>query len=355
MIGLLRVGLVRGGRKIGVALLAVLALAFAVAVIPPGASTQAGASPRGPSPRTVEVVTVPSLAGVQFILDGVTGTTGPNGRAVLPDTNLKGAVDNVKVPDQDLGGGLRISLDRVGIDPNHGEFQRRLLVELDEDRAITMTFKTQTGLAISLNDLRAVVMVNSQGQQFHFDGIQLRQPVWLPVSRPAQDPQGVQGRAVSYTVSSVMVHGNNVVNAGQQRFVPTQTTQWVITGLFFDLVVQGDELLTGDPSGHAVELTFPDKTVQTVRFGHGHRATIRNLPRGDYQVHVSGGVMTLTSSVHLSQSQTATQAVITLKDFIMIGALGLIILSGLLLAGTIGRRRRRDDRLAQPEEVLLAA
>jgi hypothetical protein len=104
-----------------------------------------------------------------------------------------------------------------------------------------------------------------------------------------------------------------------------------------------------------VELTFPDKTVQTVRFGHGHRATIRNLPRGDYQVHVSGGVMTLTSSVHLSQSQTATQAVITLKDFIMIGALGLIILSGLLLAGTIGRRRRRDDRLAQPEEVLLAA
>ncbi|HEX9548227.1 MAG TPA: hypothetical protein VF942_12880 [Acidimicrobiales bacterium] len=332
-----------------------MALAFAVGVIPPGASTRAGAAPRGPSPRTVEVVTVPSLAGVQFVLDGVTSRTGPNGRAVLPDTNLKGAVDNVKVPDQDLGGGLRISLYRVGIDPNHGEFQRRLLLELDEDRAITMTFTTQTGLAISPSDVRSVVMVNSQGQQFRFDGIQLRQPVWLPVSRPAQDPQGIQGRAVSYTVSSVMVHGNNIVNTGQQRFVPTQTTQWVITGLFFDLVIQGDELLTGDPIGQAVELTFPDKTVRTVRFGRGHRVTVRNLPRGDYQVRVTGGLMKLTSSVHLSRIQTVTQAVITVRDVIMIGALGFVILSGLLLAGTIGRRRRRDDRLAQTEEVLLAA
>lgn len=332
------------------------AMLLATGMTIPGGLMPAGASPRAPSPRTVEIITAPALPGVHFNLDGVDGTTGPNGRAVLPETNLKGAVDNVKVPDQDLGHGLRISLYRVGIDANHGEFQRKLVLELNEDRAITMTFKTQTGLPVNVADVRSVVMTNSQGQQFHLDANQLRQPVWLPVTRPAQDALGVEGRPISYTISAVIVHGNNVVNVGQQRFVPSQTTQWVLTGLFFDLLVQGDELLTGNPYGRSVELTYPDKTVKTVPFGRGHRVVLHTLPRGDYQVRVHGGAMTLTSSVHLSSNQSATQAVVTLKDFLMIGVLGLFILSGLFLAGTIGRRRRRAAEQPEgPEEVALAA
>jgi hypothetical protein len=301
------------------------------------------------TPRTVNVVVVPEYPGVQFTLGGTPAVTGPGGTVTVVDPNLNDAAQNLVLNEQQLGPYLRVSLDRVANDPNHGVFSRRLVVELDADSAVTIHPLTPQRTALPLTEVESVTLNDSLGRTTRISPSQLRAPVWLASSRPSPVTDGVSSRLVTYSVKSVMVRGTNVVNSGQLRFTANRSLTWNVPVILHSLTVVGNDLLAAKPAGTSVRLTYPNGTVQTTPFGPRHRVTLFDLPRGSYGVKVLGGLVPLASTVRLSRDQAATEIVITAGDMAEIFAILLAVLAVIVAAGIIGRRRRHSKRQREGE------
>ncbi len=303
------------------------------------------------NPRTVKVQVVPELAGVNFTLGGTPGVTGPGGSAVVPDTNLAGAAAQLGVPNQNVLPTVRVRLDRVATDPNHGVFTRTLLAELDEDRLVQIQPLTPKGLALPTSKVTSVTLTDTLGRTLTYSGKQLASPIWLESSVPAQVGGGVGGRLVTYSVKSVIIRGSNVVNSGQSRFTPGSTSNakqpvFAIPVILYNLTIEANDLLAGAPSGKTALLTYPDHSVAAVALGPTHRVVLKDLPRGTYQLKVKGSLVPLGSTIRLSRSQTATQLLVTPGDAAEIAFLVLVLLAIVVGAGVYGRRLRRQKEEA---------
>ncbi len=324
-------------RQLG-AVLAVVALA--------GAATVATASGAGadtpPATRTVSVQVVPALAGVNFTLDGVPGVTGPGGTAAVVDPTLNGVAGRLVVPNQTLTPNLRVSLDRVANDPNHGAFTRKLVAELDEDRAVTISMVTPAKKSLPLNEVTSATITNTLGETLQLTRAELGAPIWLAASRPALSSNGANGRLVTYAFKSVVIRGANVVNSGQLHFTPNKQLVWPVPVILHSLTIEANDLLAGRPAGKTVQLTYPDKSTLTVPLGAQHEYTFYNLPRGTYKVKVGGGLIALGSTVRLSRNQTTTEVVITKADAGELALMLFSVLAVVVAAGVIGRRLRRN-------------
>jgi hypothetical protein len=302
------------------------------------------------TPRTVNVQVVPEYPGVQFTLDGIPAVTGSGGRVTVPDPNLTDPAQNLVLNEQQLGPTLRVSLDRVQKDPNHGAFSRNLVVELDADSAVTINLLTPQRKELPLTEVESVTLNDSLGRTTRISPTQLRAPVWLASSRPSKVTDGVSSRLVTYSVKSVMVRGTNVVNSGQLRFTTANhSLTWNVPVILHSLTVVGDDLLAAKPAGTSVRLTYPNGTVQTIPFGPHHRVTLSDLPRGSYGVKVLGGLVPLASTVRLSRDQAAAEIVVTAGDMVEIVAILLAMLAVIVAAGIIGRRRRHSKRQREGE------
>jgi hypothetical protein len=325
----------------------------AFALLSFGVLTAAGPTAQAATaPRTVNIATVPPLQGVNFTLDGVAGQTGPGGIATMPDTNLAGAAANLEIPqNQTLSSdpNVRVSLDRVASNPNHGAFTRYLVAELDVDRLVTIGLLTPQRKVLPYTHVTSVTLTDSLGGTLKLTQAQLKRPVWLPASRPARVANGFTGRFVIFSVKSVIIRGTNVVNSGQLRFTTNRSLAWNIPIILHSLTIDANDLLAGKPAGSSVQVTFPNGAKETVPFGANHRVTLTDMPRGTYRVKVNGGLLPLASTVHLSRDQTATELVITTGDFAEMTLLVLAILAVIVAAGVIGRRRRRGAGRIEPD------
>lgn len=290
--------------------------------------------------RTVQVVVVPQYAGVHFTLDGIPAVTGPGGSVVADDPDLTGAAAHLVLAQQQLSPDLRVQLDRVAADPNHGAFSRKLVAELDAYRAVTFHLVGPKGTALPLGQVESVTLQNSLGARIRIPAAGLRAPVWLPSSVPASVTAGIENRVVAYSVQSVMVHGTNVVNTGQLRFTASRSVDWTVPVILRSLTVVGNNLLTGGPAGRAVQLTYPDGHRRTVQLGSDHRVTITELPRGTYGVKILGGGIPLASTVRLSRNQIDDEALITYGDMLEVLAIVAAVTGAVVAAGVLGRRRR---------------
>ncbi len=315
----------------------------------------AGAPPAAaaPTPRTVDVVVVPNLAGVQFTLDGMNEVTGAGGVALVNDPNLSSAADAVTVPEQTLASDptLRVRLDRVASDPNHGVFSRRLVVELDADRAVSVHLLSPQGKPVPLNEVSSVTLSDSVGRTTKLTQAQLRGPVWLSASRPSPVAEGVADRNITYSVKSAIIRGTNAVNSGQLRFDTRRSLTWNVPVILHSLTIVGNDLMAGRPAGSSVKLTYPNGDVRVVPLGPGHRVTLTDLPRGSYGVKVEGGLLPLASTVRLSKDQTATEIVVTAGNGAEIFAIVLVVVAVIVAAGVIGRRRRQAAQQAEESDT----
>ncbi len=341
--------------------LALAAVAFAATVL---AAPGAGAV-TPPATRTVSVQMVPAEPGVAFTLDGIPGVTGADGTAAVVDPNLNGAAARLVVPNQTLTPTLRIALDRVANDPHHGNFTRRLLAELDEDRAVTIAMLTPKKKTLPLSEVTSATITSSLGSTLQLTRAQLSKPIWLPASRPAQygnGSSGANGRVVTYAFKSVIIRGANVVNSGQLRFTPDKLVitpnkllLFQVPVILHSLTIQANDLLAGRPAGKTVQLTYPDLSKVTVPLGATREYTFHNLPRGNYKVKVGGGLIALSSTVRLSRDQTATEVVITKADAGELALMLFSVLAVVVAAGVIGRRlRRHSGRKEGTSHALLA-
>lgn len=313
-----------------------------LAVVASGAVlATAPAASAAPAPRTVQVVVVPNYAGVQFTLDGMSAATGPGGVAVVNDPNLSSAAATVSVPQQQLSSDLRVRLDRVASDPNHGVFSRRLVVELDADRAVSVHLLTPQGKPVSPSQVDSVTLSDSVGRTINITRSQLRGPVWLSASRPTTVAEGVADRNITYSVKSAVISGSNAVNSGQLRFDTRRSLTWNVPVILHSLTIVGNDLMAGRPAGSSVRLTYPNGAARVFPFSSGHRVTVTNLPRGSYGVKVQGGLVPLASTVRLSKDQTATEIVVTKGNALEILAILMVVAAVITAAGVIGRRRRQ--------------
>jgi hypothetical protein len=318
-----------------------LGFAIALGALAPAAHAS---SPMSASSGMVTIQTVPALPGVHFSLNGVQGVTGAAGSAVVSDRQLDTAAQDLVVPYQQLNSSLKVSLDRVVNDPDHPLFQRLLLVDLDEDRAVNIVVTTPEGVSLPAAEVTSVTLQDSLGRTLQLSSKDLAGPTWLASRRAVPDAAGVAARDVVYTVSSVVVHGSNIVSAGRYHFEPEQTPDWKVPGIFFTLTVQGDDILGGKPAGTSLRLVYPDHVAVEVPLDSQHRARIADLPRGDYSLRVRGGLVGLTSQVRLSRNQLITQVVITRGDALVIGLAGLGAICLLAATGMAGRHLRRTRK-----------
>ncbi|MDA8396380.1 MAG: hypothetical protein M0Z29_00820 [Actinomycetota bacterium] len=318
------------GRRPAAAVLGILAL-LALGVDPVAAAAAPGVG-------SVVIQTVPSLPGVMIRLGGLSAVSDGAGQATFSAVPLTDAMARVGVKAQVVSDGLRVRLYRVARDPNHPSFQRRLLVELAEDRRVDIAVVTPEGKRVDPSGITQLSMTDNLGSALALSGKQLARPVWLESLVPAFGKDGIYGRLVTYTLQSVTVSGSNVVNQGQLHLIPFWASTWVIHGLFFDLSVRATDALAGSPAGTKVKLVFPDKSNITQAMGSLHSVRFVDIPRGDYTVIVQGGVMNLRSPLRLSRNQELSEKVVTTGDASL---LMLVVLGGAALLHAFGNYRRR--------------
>jgi hypothetical protein len=322
-----------------------------IALVALGVAVLTPAAPAGAvTTRTITVKVVPTLAGVHFTFDGLSGVTDLTGEATVDDPLLNGAAQRLVLPAQQISPTVKVALDRLTNNPNHGPFARLLIVELDVDQLVGVRFTTPHGSPYPASHVTGAVVRDNLGRTLRWRSAQLSTPFWLAATRPVRVNSGIKDHTVVYALQAVMVDGSSVVHAGQQRFSPSDTSVWSIGVTLYPLTISGNDFLSGNPAGRTASLTYPDKRTVVVPIGPTYKVTVADLPPGNYQVKVSGGIIRTPAAVHLSKPSSVVCVVVTVKDALVLLGLGLLIVAVLVWAGVVGRRRRRAAETADGAE-----
>ncbi len=100
---------------------------------------------------------------------------------------------------------------------------RRAVAALETERRVTWKFVDLTGRPIDVHLVQRLVLRSITGEVTTYTGDQLKQPHWLLAQRVVPLTGGLQTKDLYYSVQAIDVLRSNVVNASQQRFVPTAT------------------------------------------------------------------------------------------------------------------------------------
>jgi hypothetical protein len=327
-----------------------LALAAAALLVLAGA-TPAQARPhphRKPWPVRLTIRTVPPLPGIRFSMDGDSLRTGSDGKATYTrehnfSRHTLALVDrSVEAKDRryrfarwagqrDPG---QVYLTTVTGLPMRADYT--VTVAFTVQYPVTAHFADQNGSPMELSRISAAQIKNADGR---LSELPRTGQIWLDGKVPVYRKSTLSLVDIVYSVQSVMLDGTNVVDAGRQRFQPSAGPDVTVTGYFHDLTVTAHDALFGQPVGGHVIVRQPDGAQRTLAFGAGHAAEAPRLPRGEYDVGISGadGIV-LGQQIRLSRQKTLDIKVISLKDEIVIGVLAVLTAVALLLLGR-GRRR----------------
>ena len=144
----------------------------------------------------------------------------------------------------------------------------------------------------------------------------------------------------------MIIDGVNTVHRGQTRLYSGTPSPWQVPVDLYSLTVSGNDFISGAAVGTTAKVTSPDNRTTVVPLGAHHTAVIHGLPGGNYRVSVSGGVMPLATTVHLSGTDYVASIVITGSDVAELAAVAVAVLAVLVAAGIVGRRLRRRHALS---------
>ena len=211
-------------------------------------------------------------------------------------------------------------------------------------RQVRFRFVDPRGRLVDPKRIASVTLRSGTGTTRRVTG---RDPVWLPAERTVPLEGGFARKSVEWSVQSVMVDGSNVVNRGQQRFVPGKQREVSISVLFFQATFSVRDTLFGFPLGSAIRLRFPDGRVRRYPLANGASLQLPALPRGQYEVSVDARGFSFTQTVSLSRDQRVALRVTSYLDVVLLGgAIGAILL-GLLVVRRPRLRAAIRDPLAR--------
>ncbi|MDT4933964.1 MAG: hypothetical protein QOK11_1856 [Pseudonocardiales bacterium] len=291
---------------------------------------------------TVEIATVPATAGVQFLLDGATVTTGRDGTASAPVSDLN-AVDQRLTLQTRSAGEVSVALLHVNRLKPLAVHQRRLLASLSVFRPVTLRFEDLQGLPVDPARITQV-RLEGGGSIIRLDGSEILQPVSLLALHATEAANVWQARRITYSMSVVRLDGSNAVFRGRQRFDPNSSGVWPVRLAVFSLTVTAHDVLFGAGVSSRVSVTRPDGSAYTVRLGAGSATVLTSMVRGLYAVDVHEAVVGARTTVLVSRNDRVDVRVMTPLDAVVIALAGLLLVVAAVLGGRrLARRRDRGD------------
>lgn len=291
------------------------------------------------APALITIRTVPALDGVSIRLGQQKGVT------------LKGAVTFAVpaigtydlVPDILAAATPATRADFVKWSDNNFSPIRKLGVEGDAKLDLglhiahrgSFQFVDQHGDPVDSSRIGRVILTSTGGTEQKLTSFT---DVWLEAASVATRLDGLGATDRNWRVLDVQIAGTNVVNRGQQHLVPAPDAVWKIVVLLYDLEVAPVDALFGSDVHGAIDLVFPDGTVQTASIGAANPTlAFKSLPRGNYTLRLHTAGLGAPTPVALSRDQTASIRVITFVDLTIMGS---ILLGGVGILLWIGRRQQ---------------
>jgi hypothetical protein len=153
----------------------------------------------------------------------------------------------------------------------------------------------------------------------------------------------LRSKSLRYTVESVRIKGANVVNAGQQRFRPSETPRFPVQVLLYAARFKTRDAFFGFPLGSAVRLTFPDGRVERHELAKNGELVLRSLPRSDYEVTVDAPGFSFSRPVSLSRNQVVELEILSYLDI----GLSMFVFAAFMVGLPLIRRPELRARLAE--------
>ncbi len=291
-------------------------------------------------PGTLQVQTVPALAGVQFKIDDQVQTTDASGLVQFSINHTGGYHIQVVAPPQQAGANVRIAFDRWNNNdvsqyhefkfPTHRVLQAGFLLSYP----INLKYTDKANQAvdpsrISLTRIRA-------GGTFY----SLTDPTqtWLPNNLILHRVGGIlESKPAVYYVDNVTIAGANVVNQGQQRYQVSSNGTWWIQVFLYPATFSAQDALFRFPVGSGIMLQYPDGAQHELAFDRvGGQVQVASLPRGIYRASVRG-TQGLEPNIPLSVSRARgfTLIVISRLDLaVLLGVPAFVVLMLLLIGRT---------------------
>ena len=314
------------------------ALAAVLAAVAGGTAALAPATPAAADRRggagTLAIQTVPPVSGARFSAFGTVVRSGSTGIAQLPVRRFTDLGRHLRIIPTRVNRDTRVVYDRMVGTPDNA-VTRPLIVGLRTERLVRWTFLDRGGKEVEATHISLLVIKSNTGETRQLTGAALAKPLWVAASRTQQTPQGLVSKPLYWSVSRVVVDGADVVNRGQQQFVPNETRGWTIELLFYRVTVVGRDLLFGGTVGEGVELHRPDGSVVRTPMRDGE-AVLPTVPRGAYEIRVDGSGVSFLRPASISRDQTLEIQVITPADLTLIAGTVALFAFSLLL---VGRRR----------------
>jgi len=310
------------------------------------------------NPALVVVQTVPPIGGIQFTMNGQTFISNAQGeaRVSIPKSgtyHLDVKTDQYNNPTQRITFGRwedeNFMPSRDIVVPTNGPIQ----VGFDVFHQVDQTFVDLAGLPVNPDRISGITIKSAQGDIFSY---QEGEELWVPASRINRRSTGLEITQLLYSVNVVTVDGSNVVNKAQQRFYSGADLVWKISLTLYSIQVSAKDLLFGTPLGDQVALFYPSGKVDHFKLDANGSANLPSLARGIYNIKLSGtnGIETLTP-VALSRNQVINENVISYRDLIVVGGLGLLLALSLIFIGRpwllIPRLRRVRSAAVVPNEM----
>lgn len=309
-------------------------LRYVAAVLAAGASILVAGSWQGVAPAgaaVVDVQTVPPVAGQRFIHRGRTVRADSGGRVRINVTSELRR--ELKVLDTPVAPGVQARLDRF--------YPGRNIVAIAFYHQVRPNFIDLQGNKVDPADVDSMVVKGIHGSEHTFRKGEAR---WLQVSRVvARRNNRLRSKSLRYTVEKVRIKGANVVNAGQQRFRPSETPRFPVQVLLYAARFKTRDAFFGFPLGSAVRLTFPDGRVERHELAENGELVLRSLPRSDYEVTVDAPGFSFSRPVSLSRNQEVELEILSYLDI----GLTMFVFAAFMVGLPLIRRPELRTRLVE--------
>jgi hypothetical protein len=306
-------------------------------------------------PGSLEVQTVPPMAGVQFILDGEARSTDADGSVQFSVDHIGSHHIQVATSVSTSDPNSKVSFDRWNDNdvstyhefkyPVHRTLQAGFLINYHVNLKYTDKQNQPVDPArVSLVRVRTV-------SDYHT----LEDPsnAWLPTNRILHRVGGIlESLPATYYLDSVNIGGGNVVNQDQQRFQLNRNSTWWIQLFLYNATFRAHDALFRTPLGTGILLEYPDGARQQLAFESSSSVIkLDSLPRGIYHASVQG-TQGLEPRIPLSLSRGREFDLIVISRLdmaILFGVPAFIVLLMLLIGRTnlfvwlMPRRRRASQ------------
>jgi hypothetical protein len=343
-----------------------LAMAATAAVLP-AAAAPAGAAPVipgvPPGYRPLTIKTLPPIPGVHVNIDGKELVTGSNGAV---HTLITKAARDALVANRDAHLHMITTNPVISHDLRgrfHGWYQEGYvftpqnpvgdvrIATFDLNARTSFTFVDRHHVALDARDIADMQLRNSLGG---LRDVGTARQAWLRSALITSVAGKVVLKDVEWRLASVTFHNTNIVQRGLQHFKPRHTPAVAVRVNVFTVDFHARDAFFGSAVGSSIRLTLPDGTVRTVALRNG-RATVAQLPSGDYDVLIKARGLGKDQSISVSNDVSIDLKVLGLVDIALVLVVLVLLICGVLLLGLRIRRRRRraDDRGIAPDAVLL--